>query len=831
MNAIAKIEKALLAIGYAPDALKRDYHFADVLTASAETCQVDLAAFTQTPESFRSAAFGVVVGGDNAATSIMARRALGAPVFFSIDAHDIGIWSVGAHAPPRLLERVAIDRLDALFDRYRDRWSPQALHRAKALPAHDFERQFDFIDLGLLPAIEAEVRVKLRDVMADVVALLLPSHEDDRDAEKEAFRVTFRLLAAKILGDRDHPMAESWAGQEVNSVLTGIEQYYGLGNLDATNGHVSRTQSQAAWDRLGDAINLRNISSDSLAFVYENTLVTADTRKLFGTHSTPRAVAEYVVSKIDLSRFDLKTMRIAEPFAGAGIFLVAALRQVRDLLPAHWSAAERHAFLVQRLHGAELDVFACEVATLSLILADYPNANGWHIQPRDLFIENALAELLTGATVILCNPPFEDFSQAERLAYPDAFATSTSKASAALHAAIEARPEALGFVLPRGFLQQSRYRRLRGRLAATYGRVELVSLPDRIFEKATYPCSLVIATERREIDSSGSVRLVSKLVTDQDRARFLTDGSISSENIAVRDAKAGNLWVGALDAIWDYLADGPRLDAQADIYRGLQWHVQRDGVRNAPGPMFERGVYRPADSLRPFQLFNPVWLSIDPAVNLRPAPLTRQWSEPKALINNQRLSRGPWRMSAAVDRTGLLASQQFTGIWPTGSYCVESLAAILNGPLANAFVSEHSTDHDFTNVMLGSLPLPRKLDHEGLRKAVEHYQALLNLDSEALLGPDRTPELNRALLEIDALILEGYDLPPRLERRLLAYFDGVRRPTTHRFDSWFPEGFRGSVPLHEWLATSHDKNRGAWVLDVFRPLPAAEADAITKFVD
>ena len=36
------------------------------------------------------------------------------------------------------------------------------------------------------------------------------------------------------------------------------------------------------------------------------------------------------------------------------------------------SGEERHAFLVPRIRGAEIDPFACEVATLSLILADYP---------------------------------------------------------------------------------------------------------------------------------------------------------------------------------------------------------------------------------------------------------------------------------------------------------------------------------------------------------------------------------------------------------------------------------------------------------------------------
>ena len=832
MNALSLIEHALLALGYAPEALHRAYSFADVLNPTSETRTVALAAFTQIPESFRSAAFGVIDGGGDGAAAVMANRALGAPIFFSIDTDDIGVWAVGARQAPRLLERVGVDQLAGLFERYHDRWTPQALHRAKSVGTARGPVQVDFVDFGLLPAIEQEVQLKLHHTMADVMALLLPGDDVDRDSEKAAFRLTFRLLAAKILIDRDHPAAADWVQGDVRAVLGGIQAYYGLGPLGADVATVSADRAAAAWARLGKSITLRNISSDSLAYVYENTLVTADTRKLFGTHSTPRPLAEYVLDQIDLSRHDLDTIRLVEPFAGAGLFLVAALRQLRDQLPPNWTAERRHAFLVERLAGSELDVFACEVATLSLILADYPNANGWHVRSADLFEKGALAALLKGATVILCNPPFEDFTAEERLQYPEAFAISPSKAMVALDAAIEAGPRALGFVLPRGVLQQTKYGKLRMRLAAAYGRVQLVSLPDRIFEKATYPCALVIATDHRTDDSAEKlVRLTSTWVADKDRARFLVDGTITSQRQAIHTVSQDMLWLGELEALWAYLEDRPRLGDYADIFRGLRWRIQRAGVSIEPGPMREKGVYKPADSLQPFQLSNPVWLSTDPKLNLWPAPLTRPWGKPKVLINNQRSSRGPWRLSAASDRSGLLASQQFTALWPTRDYDVDVLAAVLNGPLANAFVTEHTTDHHFTNIMLATIPLPHALDTVALRQAVDDYKALLDLTQTTLQQFDRVDQLNRLLLRIDALVLRGYDLPPRLERQLFAYFDGRRRPTFHDFPGWLPKDLKGYVPLYEWLTRDPDANRGNWVLDVFTPAPPEEIDALARFLD
>lgn len=327
MTVSASIERELLKLGYLADAIHRGDSFADVLDPAAHTRTLALAAFTQTPESFRSAAFGVVEGEDDSGITVMDNRALGAPIFLSIDSDEVGVWIVGARQSPRLLERVPAVRLPDLFARYHGRWHPQALHRAKALGLPHDSVQMDFIDLGLLPAIEQEVRHKLHQVMTEVLALLLPG-DINREREKAAFRLTFRLLAAEILIDREHPAASRRQRDDVEAVLGGIQGYYGLGLL-GTN--VAAADSiAAAWSRLRQSITLRKILSDSLAFVYENTLVIADTRNLFGT---PRPLAEYVLAQIDLSRHDPASVRIAEPFAGAGIFLVAALRELRDVLP------------------------------------------------------------------------------------------------------------------------------------------------------------------------------------------------------------------------------------------------------------------------------------------------------------------------------------------------------------------------------------------------------------------------------------------------------------------------------------------------------------------
>ena len=193
--------------------------------------------------------------------------------------------------------------------------------------------------------------------------------------------------------------------------LRGIDCYYGLGTI--TPSPRDRASLETVWRGIRNGINFRNISADDLAFVYENTFVTSEARAELGTHCTPRQMAEHIVRRLELWR-NPEQIRVYEPFTGAGVLLVAALRQLRTALPLEWTDAERHDFLTARLAGDELDEFACEVAKLSLILADYPNHNGWDVQQTDLFASKRLPERITPNTYVICNPPFEDFEPNNR---------------------------------------------------------------------------------------------------------------------------------------------------------------------------------------------------------------------------------------------------------------------------------------------------------------------------------------------------------------------------------------------------------------------------------
>ena len=828
MNAVEKIALAVQGVGYRPEAVVRDYAFADVLTEGNTTRTVPLVAFTRTPPSYRSAALAVVnVDGWRAVDLVHAHRALGAPLLFVIDNDNVTVWQVRSDDPPRAIEKIKVAELGALFERNQANWHPDAIHRAKSIGAAAGSYQLDFVDLGLLPAIEGEIHVKLDRLLIETLDLARKAPGGDLLNPRTLFRVTFRMLAAKVLQDRGHSYADGWNSDDLASVLLAIETYYSLGQIGGYVNQALPKIFREAWRHLRAGISFSNISADDLAFVYENTLVTPETRKLFGTHSTPRQVAEYVVQRLELHKHRPENIRIYEPFAGAGVFLVSALRHLCDLLPVEWSDQQRHNFLVDHISGDEIEPFACEVAILSLILADYPNHNGWRIKEADLFSDAVLANRIRASNVIVCNPPFEAFKQADKARYTIANETH-SKAIAALSSAIDARPIALGFVLPRSFILERQFAEQRRRIESLYESVEILKLPDEIFSASDVESSVVIARDLR-LPSSKTITIRSTEVAERDRVVFLKMGRTTVQRDLTRaiDAKPeGNLWIPPLNDLWGYLKNYPKLGVSLESRRGLEWrYSQNKAASGVEKPGYRLG-YASARGLGQYQGPPPVWLDFR-SDRLR-CGAAHDWSTPKLIASATRLSRGAWCFGAFVDMRGVLCSQQFFAmrpVAPVASAELLALCAVLNSPVANAFLAMNSPKDRFRTSVIDDIPIPSSLPSK-LGELVQHYLSLLE-EPRILTGTDtRPPQL---LAEIDAAVLEAYDLPLRLERQLLAFFKDSKRPVSHPWDHWDNLYPVPGLSLAERLSGRFNGG-GDWVRKVFRPLPDNEVSFLRDYV-
>ena len=260
--------EAAEATGYRREALVRDYAFADVLAADGGTRSVPFAAFTQTPPSYRSAALAVVEqGSESDIETVQAYRSLGAPLLFVIAGEDVSVWQVRAGGAPRRLDHVSLADVPALFERNRDDWQPDVIHRAKSIGSIDRAYQRDFVDLGLLAAVEGEIHVKLDQLLIDTLQAAHHVAGDALKDPKQLFRIVFRLLAAKVLQDREHTYAASWDPTDLLSVLRAIESYYSLPAVLAGKSAAELAPYTAAWAILREGISFSNISSEDLAFV------------------------------------------------------------------------------------------------------------------------------------------------------------------------------------------------------------------------------------------------------------------------------------------------------------------------------------------------------------------------------------------------------------------------------------------------------------------------------------------------------------------------------------------------------------------------------------
>lgn len=219
-------------------------------------------------------------------------------------------------------------------------------------------------------------------------------------------------------------------------------------------------------------------------------------------------------------------------------------------------------------------------------------------------------------------------------------------------------------------------------------------------------------------------------------------------------------------------------------------------------------------------------ISFTPACD-RSRSLGCQWEEPKIVMNSARMPPGPWCVAAFVDDRGLIIDQTFTGIWPKNAGILQALAAVLNGPVANAFIATREAPGSaITKETFLAIPIPRltEKDDEAFSALVAAYHEAV-AGARAMTDPDWR-DAEAALRRIDAKVLCGYELSPRTERKLLDYFRGQPRPVPFRFGDYFPPDFRPYVPLAEYLAddlslaTAHEVRRR------FEPAPIGFLRAI-----
>ncbi|MBX9926230.1 MAG: SAM-dependent methyltransferase [Hyphomicrobiaceae bacterium] len=780
---------------------------------------IEVAAFAGRPFDNWSACLAVVdLNGDSKRSASKAQH-LGAASVFVCGPQGVDWYGLGAKGPttPRNIKWADVP---GLFREHKKALAPSTIYDAKLRRPGAKPAQMWFFDAGLMPAVEKNRGDTLLRLVENAIGGLhseLGAKLDKRQAQEDVYRTVFWQLAAKVLYDKGVPNFKQIDLTDVDQVFDRIGKHHGVTDRFPPFGKEGRPAINAMARTIAECGSLRDVSSEAIAYVYENALLdkaagkgkpkTAgepyDIRKELGIHSTPSVLIHHMLSQMwgMVEEIAPDDRVVFEPACGHAPFLTGAMRWLRS-----WDARGRsvtdHDYMRKHVRGVEADAFAIELAKLALTLADEPHGNSWAIQPGDMFAPGVLAKEAKRARILLANPPYEAFDaeQKRRYAKLGEPVTANTKAVEMLRRTLPnlTAGSVFGVVMPVGVLHDKESKTVREELLRDFELSEISVFADNLFEHGDHEVAVLMGRKKRPKGSSRA--LTYRRVREEGMAAFKERLSFSWEREVLTsrllEDKEAVLWIPEFDDLWFYLASWPTLDDYAVIGQGLA----HKGRGLSKGSWTIRDPAKRGDTLGFAGISSDLTIFSLPAlvgVNVADEVLLHvrfglPYGRPQVLLNYAPVARKPWRLKAILDDKGHALTSRFSAIRPReGGPSALYLWAVLNSPMANAFAYDKLGKRDILVGTMRMMPVPpRSSSHEAaIEQTAMHYRTVATAKAAAVSGTDTlfsrrgesaTPvptdaDVRSALLAMDDAVLRAYGLSPVLEDRLLGLFAGVER--------------------------------------------------------
>ncbi len=776
--------------GYIGDRLKPNYSFG--------AGSVALGCFIGKPWDARSACLAVVDATTDSRLAAGRCIEFGAPTALVCRGNALDWWQLSLTGP-REPKTIRASEVEGFFREHTAQLKPENIYAAKLHRSVPVGVQMEFVDVGLMPALERKAGEALNRLVTQAIRTLiddLGGKVRSRGDHEGIYKSVFWMLAAKLLKEKG---VNGFKSLDLNDI-TEVFKVIGVHYKDARDYPPGDRTWMPAISRVAANIagwgNLGNISAESLAFLYETALIDRpkgkgqpDVRKTLGIHSTPSVLVDHMLAQVWplVDPRKLADQRVFEPACGHGAFLTAALRDIRN-----WSGmddnANRHRYLRERVRGIEFDSFAVEIAKLSLTLADVPHGNTWQIEPGDMFKPGLLRTAAQWATIVLSNPPYEDFkkTRANRFLKTEEPVTAQTKAVEMLKRVVpNLLPGAVfGFVLPQGMLYDREAKELRKNLLASCEIAEISLFEDKLFNVADQEACILIG--RRTSGAARLSKVVYRRVRNRDMEDFKSALHFSREEWLSRSdlgrGKDTSLYEPDLREVWTQLEAAPKLGEAFDVQKGFELKAKealgaRHVVSKIPRQGFTRAVLNASDDYSVWELPRAKWVDLRGDHVRRPGAAT-VLGKPQVVLNYAG-PRDAWRFRPVVDEDGVALSSRFLAIRPhCAAHSLRTIWAVMLSPVANGFAYSWSGKRQTLpkEWLAMPLPVPTAGQKAEIEAAATAYLALAVPPQEFTLTPPDEPAIRRALLDLDAAVLRLYDLPPALERQLLGIFDGVERP-------------------------------------------------------
>jgi hypothetical protein len=567
-------------------------------------------------------------------------RGIGAPLTFLCHQGRLLWWSQTERDPYQIGGPVPVNRLEGFFREHREDFAPRTIYRAKTLGRFEKNCERSFVDLGLMPMVEKEAGQTIERLLLDCVAEVRDALGWPKDVELKQgqwlVKSVFWLLGAKMLHDKEVGGFIRVNFSNVDEVFARVATHYGESADGLVTSQPKRRALEAVANRISSSADLRLATTEALAYVYENTLISDEVRAEFGTHSTPSYLVDYMVGRLApwIERIDQDKRSVFEPACGPGAFLIAAIRLLTSLLPPNMAEPPaRKKYLRDRIRGYDVDDFAVEIARLSLTLTDIPNPNGWSVKAADLFDSNLIERAACESTILLANPPFEDFKPAQRVTYTRRFRLPRflNKTAEILYRALSAMPDGgvFGVVVPQTLLHDSNTTDLRGLLAEQFEIQELCLFPDKVFNFADQESAVLLGRKHPSASPSSTTiryRRVRERQMELFRKSYGVTTQVGVKQRRFQEAEDFDLRVPDLESVWQHCNDLPKLAESVDVGQGFS-HIGEDqpgfpsGATTVSNEWFEgavEGFENLGRRVQTHQLPPLKWLNLSPSVVRRP---------------------------------------------------------------------------------------------------------------------------------------------------------------------------------------------------------------------
>lgn len=837
----ATLKPYVESCGYTGDRLSADYSFGGG--------SVSLGGFIGKPWDARSACLAVVDATTSSRDAAEGCRAFGAPTALVCRGDSLDWWQI-ARAGPQEPKTFRASEVEGFFRTHAAQLKPENIYAAKLHRPVPGGVQMHFVDVGLMPALERSAGESLNRLVTQAIRSLtdeLGAKVRSHAHEEGVYKSVFWMLAAKLLGEKGVRGFKSLDLTNVDEIFKVVGEHYN----DARDYPPGDKTWKPALGRVASSIagwgSLGNISAESLAHLYETSLIDGpknsrsrntnhakpDVRKTLGIHSTPSILVDHILSQLwPLVESDkLSDQRVFEPACGHGAFLTAAMRDLRNWSGMDDSAA-RHKFLRERIKGVEYDAFAVELAKLSLTLADVPHGNTWQIDTGDMFKPGVLRGAAEWATIVLSNPPYEDFKKtgSNRWLKSVEPVTAQTKAVEMLKRVVPnlAPGAVFGFVLPQGALYDREAKQLRKDLLESCEVAEISLFEDKLFSVADHEACILLGRRKQGADRVSNV--LYRRVRNRDMENFKASLHFTREDRLVPSelgrGEDVSLYEPDLRDVWVYTNSYPRVAAAFDVAKGFEFFTEdvlrKQGVlSSAPNKDWVPVAINASEEYSVWEPPIAGYLDFGPktyrARGGGPAP------GPSEVFINHSGPRAAWRFRAVVNEKKIAVGRAFLVFRASSqpTYPLTVLWAVLNSPVANAYAYSWSGKRHTLAKQWRDMPLPvpsRSQQNEIEMAAAAYLKLAVPPQAFTLMPPDESA-IKMALLDLDAAVLRLYNLPLALERQLLAIFDGVERPGVGCTFRGYPPGW-SSRPVEPSLKLPQD-DRPIWerIADLAASLP------------